>query len=253
MWKKTSYTVVQAGFDTGLKLSMWQFFYGGTWSAAEYADYNAFKYIFCANLAAIPTMWTGVPFEMARRAYYADTTWPLEMRRGYTSPFNALLRIPFEEGPAYLFKGGSPIMFRDFMFFSYFFATFAWLKNKLFFFWVYQDFSYEYIKFLMMTFSWYTASLVSYPAYFAREMVDLWPKERGGACTFQNSYKRAFMWWLEGNHFTNMFAGHTQFLISRGIPLWITMWLADNLGMFSNISDNTLGIDNVFPMFLESA
>ncbi len=28
------------------------------------------------------------------------------------------------------------------------------------------------------------ASFVSYPAYFVREMVDIWPKERGGHCTW---------------------------------------------------------------------
>jgi hypothetical protein len=51
-----------------------------------------------------------VPFENARRAYYADKTWPLELRRNYKSPIQALLRIPFEEGPTYLFKGGFPII-----------------------------------------------------------------------------------------------------------------------------------------------
>ncbi len=55
-----------------------------------------------------PTAALTVPFENARRAYFADKTWPLELRKGYTSPTNALLRIPFEEGPYYLFKGGLP-------------------------------------------------------------------------------------------------------------------------------------------------
>lgn len=66
---------------------------------------------------------------------------------------------------------------RDFAFFSFFFGSYSWLKNKLFFFWVYNDFSYEYVKALMMTGCWTFATLVSYPAYFARDMVDLWPKE----------------------------------------------------------------------------
>jgi solute carrier family 25 oxoglutarate transporter 11 len=47
-------------------------------------------------MATVPTMYLTVPFENARRAYYADKTWPLELRKGYTSPINALLRIPFE-------------------------------------------------------------------------------------------------------------------------------------------------------------
>ena len=60
-------------------------------------------------VAFAPTCWLTIPFENARRAYYADKTWPLELRRGYTSPTNALFRIPFEEGASYLFRGGFPI------------------------------------------------------------------------------------------------------------------------------------------------
>lgn len=144
--------------------------------------------MFCSILATLPTCWTAVPFDMAKRAYYADKTWPIEYRRNYRSPLSALVRIPFEEGPSYLFKGGLPIVCRDYLFFSFYFCVYAFLKNKLFFFWVYNDFSYEYIKLLMMGFSWFAACFVSYPAYFARELVDLWPKERGGHCTWQNNY-----------------------------------------------------------------
>jgi hypothetical protein len=63
------------------------------------------------------------------------------------------------------------------------------LKNKNFHFWVYQDFSYEYMKCLHMAFSFGVASSVAYPFYYIREMVDLWPKERGGHCTFNNNYR----------------------------------------------------------------
>jgi hypothetical protein len=64
----------------------------------------------------------GVPFEVARMAYYADKTFPKELQRGYTSYFNALWRIPFEEGtknlpfvgPYYLFKNSFPLFSRNF-------------------------------------------------------------------------------------------------------------------------------------------
>ena len=87
--------------------------------------------------AFIPTCFTGIPFENARRAYYADKSWPVELRRGYTSPINALIRIPFEEGPAYLFKGGFPIWSSAYVFWTGYCTMYSWLKNKFFFFWVY--------------------------------------------------------------------------------------------------------------------
>ena len=85
--------------DTAIKLSAWQWIYGGTNSPQDFVDANSFKHLTCAMMAFGPTCFLTIPFETARRAYFADKTWPLELRRGYTSPINALLRIPIEEGP----------------------------------------------------------------------------------------------------------------------------------------------------------
>ena len=100
---------VAAAGSTAPQLAFWQYIYGGTWSPQEYADWNSFKHLVCAIIAFTPTCGLVVPFENARRAYYADKTWPIEMRRNYTSPTQALFRIPFEEGPGYLMKGGFPL------------------------------------------------------------------------------------------------------------------------------------------------
>jgi hypothetical protein len=109
MWKKVMFGTVTAAGDTALKLSMFQYIYGATWSPQEYVDWNSYKHLVCAIFAITPTCALTVPFENARRAYYADKTWPIEMRRNYTSPTNALMRIPFEEGAWNIFRGGFPI------------------------------------------------------------------------------------------------------------------------------------------------
>jgi len=158
---------------------------------------NTFKHLVCALFAVIPTCYTGVPFENARRAYYADRSWPIELRRGYSSPLNALLRIPFEEGPYYLFKGGYPLAISAFIFWTSYFTFYSWAKNKFFFLWLYQDFNYDYIKFGMSSISFFAASLMSYPSYYIRTMVDIWPKERGGHCTWKNNYKECLKWMVE--------------------------------------------------------
>jgi len=51
---------------------------------------------------------------MARMAYYADKTFPTELQRNYSSYWNALRRIPFEEGPYFLFKNSFPLYIRNF-------------------------------------------------------------------------------------------------------------------------------------------
>ena len=203
------FSLVMAGGDTAVKLSAWQYIYGSTWSPNDYADWNSYKHLVCAWCAITPTCWTGIPFENAKRAYYADKTWPAELRRNYTSPTNALLRIPVEEGPYYLMRGGLPIATSQWMFWCTYLTLFTWCKNKFFFLWVYNDFNYDYCKAINMGFSFSVASAVAYPCYYIREMVDLWPKERGGHCTWNNSYRQCFKWCIENmdilgyNYLTN--------------------------------------------------
>jgi len=187
--KKMVFSMVAAGGDTAVKLSAWQYIYGSTWSPNDYADWNSYKHLICAWAAITPTCWTGIPFENAKRAYYADKTWPAELRRNYTSPTNALIRIPVEEGPYYLMRGGLPIATSQWMFWVTYLTLYTWCKNKFFFLWVYNDFNYDYCKAINMGFSFSVASAVGYPCYYIREMVDLWPKERGGHCTWNNSYR----------------------------------------------------------------
>lgn len=98
---------------------------------------NSFKSFLCAIEAFVPTCALGIPFENARRAYYADRSWPVELRKGYTSPTNALIRIPFEEGLGYLFKGGFPIWSSSCIFWIGAATFYSWLKNKFFFMWTY--------------------------------------------------------------------------------------------------------------------
>lgn len=165
-------------------------------------------------MAFAPTCWTGIPFENARRAYYADRTWPLELRRGYTSPLNALVRIPFEEGPLYLFKGGFPIYTSAFVFWTSVCTIYSFNKNKFFFLWVYNDFNYDYIKAGNLGISFAISSFLAYPLYFTREMVDIWPKERGGHCTWNNSYRQCAKWMIENmdQFYFNFMAGYTRWL-----------------------------------------
>jgi solute carrier family 25 oxoglutarate transporter 11 len=195
--------------------------------------------LLCSIYAFLPTCYTGVPFETARRAYYADKTWPLELRRNYKSPLQALVRIPFEEGPGYLFRGGFPIAASQFLFWTTFCTIYTFHKDKYFYLWQYQDFSYDWCKFLNMSVSFGIASLIAYPAYYVREMVDLWPKERGGHCTFDNSYRKAFKWQIENMDmlYYNFLPGYWTWVKRYGALYLGSLWLADNLGMLSNCNE----------------
>lgn len=237
-----------------MKLAAWQWIYGGTWSPQDFADSNSFKHLTCAIMAFAPTCWTGIPFENARRAYYADRTWPVELRRGYSSPLSALIRIPFEEGPAYLFKGGFPIYSSAFMFWTTAATFYSFIKNKYFFLWVYNDFNYDFIKAGSLAISFGVGSLLAYPFYFTREMVDLWPKERGGHCTWNNSYRQCAKWMIENMDmlYFNYLTGYGRWLKRFGASYFISLWMADSLGMFSNCNEAWAGIEYQSPISAES-
>jgi solute carrier family 25 oxoglutarate transporter 11 len=204
--------------------------------------------------AVVPVCWTGVPFENARRAYFADKTWPLELRKGYTSPTNALLRIPFEEGPYYLFKGGFPLISHAYVFWTTYFTLYSWAKDKFFYLWVYNDFGYNFIKAGMMSIAFLMSSWLAYPLYFTREMVDIWPKERGGHCTWNNNYRQCAKWMIENMDmmYYNYLSGYWGWVRRYGAGYFIGLWMADNLGMFTNNSDAHNSLEVQFPISSES-
>ena len=140
------------------------------------------------------------------------------------------------------------------MFWVAFCTFYSFLKNKFFFMWVYNDFSYEWIKFVYMSISFSLCSVFSYPLYFIREMVDIWPKERGGHCTWNNSYREAIKWQLQNWElmYTNFFSGYWRWFSRYGAAYFIGIWVADNLGMFSNCNEGYGSLETQFPISSES-
>lgn len=252
--KKITFGLFMAAGDTAMKLSMWQYVYGGTTSPMEFADYNSYKPLFCGLAAFGPTAFLTVPFDNARRAYYADKTWPVELRRNYKSPIQAFFRIPFEEGPTYLFRGSFPLVTNQVMFWTTYVNFYIFLKNKCFFFWLYNDLSYDWCKFCFQNIAFASAVFVSYPFYYTREMVDLWPKERGGFCTWQNNYRNCFRWMVQNMevHYYNYFKGCSLWMQRYGLQYWVALWVADSLGMMSNCNESYNSQETIFPNFAES-
>lgn len=167
---------------------------------------------------------------------------------------NALIRIPFEEGPYYLFKNGFPLAMSHFLFFTSFATIYGYLKNKLFFLWTYNDFGYNYIKGGMMGVSFAISCMTAYPIYFAREMVDLWPKERGGHCTWSNNYRSCGKWMIEymDQLYFNYMSGVWRWIGRYGAGYFIGLWVADNLGMFTNCNEAFGSLESQFPISSES-
>lgn len=142
----------------------------------------------------------------------------------------------------------------QFFYWTTFSAIYIFMKNKFFLLWEYNDISYDWCKFCFMAFAHGVGSMVAYPAYFTREMVDIWPKERGGFCTWNNSYRQCFKWMVTNMdmQFYNYFRGFAQWQRRYGIPYFVAIWMADNLGMMSNNNEAYNSLETQFPIFSES-
>lgn len=133
-------------------------------------------------------------------------------------------------------------------------TIYSFIKNKYFFMWVYNDFSYDYIKAGNMAISFGAAAFLAYPFYFTREMVDLWPKERGGHCTWNNSYRQCAKWMIENMDmlYFNYLTGLGRWMRRYGLAYGIALWTADNLGMFSNNNEAWASVEYQSPIASES-
>ena len=238
---------IQWTMDFGMRFASLKKFYGGSWSPVCFHDFNVFKNIFFAWASAIPVCWIGIPFETARRAYYADLTWPAELRKGFRSPLHALCKIPFTEGPLYLFKGGLLTYVGNVQFTAFTFLVYTWLKNKAFFMWIYNQVPYDWVKFWCMNISFAAGSIFGYPIYYLKEMVETWPKERGGHDTFKGSYYNALKFLRQNYDIynTSFYEGYWRWFRTQGIIFYIAMWQADNMGLINNFKSDPNTLTNI--------
>lgn len=141
------------------------------------------------------------------------------------------------------------------IFWTTYMTVYSFAKNKFFFLWTYNEYSYNYIKGGMMGISFLISSIFAYPAYHVREMVDIWPKERGGHCTWNNSYKECVRWMLLNvdEQFYNYLSGYWGWVRRYGAAYLIGLWFADNLGMFTNCNEAWGSLEVQFPIWSESS
>jgi len=230
-----------------MRLSFLYYFWGASWSSNCFCDFNLLKYSVLCFAAGFTSGIFSIPFQVARKAYFADLTWPAELRKGYRSPLHALIKIPFVENPLYLFKGGLPICLGNAIFTSWAFTMYTWIKNKTAFIWVYNDIPYNWVKFANIFISFSVGSIMGYPYYRIKTLMDNWPKERGGRCTFQGSYWNAAVWLRLNyeNYTTNLMTGYWSWFRREGSILLIAFWIADNYGIFTNYMTDYNTIDNI--------
>lgn len=233
---RLQYAFVIGTTDIAARFAAYRYCNSGWQRTFGSVEVNFYRRIPPSLFAAAATCWVGVPFELAKMAYYADKTFPTELQKGYSSFFNALRRIPFEEGPYYLFKNCFPFLMKNFFQTATLLFAYDYLKDK-FGAVTYRisEFPYALTKSICALTAVYFACVFSYPwAVTIREMVDFWPKEKGGVCTFQGNYRKAAVWLWYHDFGSNYFPGFMNNYFWRQAPwMFTSLWIADAMGMFT--------------------
>lgn len=193
-------------------------------NGVEWSAYRKIPTILAACVASSPL---AVMVEMVQRAYFADKTFPKELQKGYKSFFDAFKRIPFEEGPYYLFKGTFPHYIKHAVGPFIMLFVYDWSIDKLSVLWRIASMPVLPIVTFTALFSTYLGALVTYPfAVKAREYVDLAPY-KGGLEPFDGNYRKAayWIWTTDGN--VKFFGGFFKNYFWNIAPQWfITLMLA---------------------------
>lgn len=174
-----------------------------------------------------------VPFEYAKIAYYADKTFPEELQKGYKSYFNALRRIPFEEGPYYLFKGSAPFIVRNFFQTLTLFYSYDYIKDKLMPFARENRTPYVVCKTVAATLATLTTCAASSPLYLiSRYITELYPSSNGKHL-FDHNYRKALVSVWFGEFRSTFFNGFAKYSLYNAPWMISTLMLCDSLGIFT--------------------
>ena len=191
---------VTGGLHISAQLGLMRQFNSG-WSCnfggVEYSWYRKIPTFLASAVVSAPL---GVMVDMASRAYYADKTFPKELQKGYKNFLDAFKRIPFEEGPYYLFKNTFPLFIKHSI--GPFTALYCYdfLIDKLSILWRVANMPVLPVVLFCASFGVYLGAAFTYPfAQTSREMVDIWPK-KNGIDPFAGNYRKASVYiWFSQN------------------------------------------------------
>lgn len=232
--KRLVYSVVQHSLDAGLKVSVFSYVWSGTHSPFSYSDWNTFKMMGASAIAGLMCGWTNYSLEVARRTYNADIQWPEELRKGYRSPLHALLTIPFKEGPYFLFKGGFPHYLGNSVGFFAVMYNYIFLKDKTAWLWRYNEINYNFLKFIILSFS-FSFHIMGQPFFVMKDLYDTLPRARGGKHPFDSTADALRFYKLNFDKMSaNLTIGFWRWFKEYGIILYATLWMADSVGMLDN-------------------
>lgn len=126
MKARVSYALMAGSLDLGARFAVFRYFTSGLYQSYGSVNTESWRRIMPTLAASAATSWIMGPLEIARAAYHGDRTFPTELRKGYTSPHQALFRMATTQ-PYALFKNSFPAVTASFVQSLFMFTLFDYL------------------------------------------------------------------------------------------------------------------------------
>ena len=126
MKARISYAVMAGSLDVGARFAVFHYFTSGWHQSYGSVNADYWRRSIPTVAACAATSWMMGPLEVARAAYHGDRTFPTELRKGYTSPHQALFRLAMTQ-PYALFKNSFPAVAASFVQNAFMFSLFDFL------------------------------------------------------------------------------------------------------------------------------
>ena len=223
--------IANGSIDVALRLAIFRYFTGGLYQSEGTVNVDYYRRAFPTMIAAALSSWIVVPLEVSRVAYKADQTFPEHLRKGYTSPFNALWKMATRE-PYAIFKNSTPTIAASFVQTSFMFALFDYgfdLFSPLF---REMNFSMSMIKIPVTYVAATLACAGGYPFHVAiRNMVEIYPKQISDG-VYHKNYRKAFfnLWNMEQG--AQPWAGMKNYYRRNITWMFLTLYLGETAGFF---------------------
>lgn len=243
------HALMSGPFNLGIRMFMYRSWVSGFYQSAGAVNVDVWRRFFPTIAASLITCWVVAPLEIAKKAFMADQKFPENLRKNYKSSFDALIKLPFQEGPAFLFKNSLPTMMGTFLeTFGMFYFTdyFLDFTNFLHF---EAGAPYNLFKAGSIAAGTFISCIMCYPfKYTARNMVELFPRQLGEEL-YQGQYRKALLGVSGNKYFSSNYHGFASYLWLRGPRMFAFLWVAESLGLFRSWRTNYL----VFPGINEIA
>jgi solute carrier family 25 oxoglutarate transporter 11 len=123
-----SYAFLAGTFDIGMRFAVYRYLTAGIWQSFGAVNNESWRRFAPTMAAAFATSWIMAPLEVARKAFHADRSFPVELQKGYTSIPQALCKLA-TTNPYALFKNSLPTVMASYIQTSFLFATFDYFYD----------------------------------------------------------------------------------------------------------------------------